>query len=701
MTLLAPAMLLGLLGLALPIVAHLLGKEPPRTIRFAGLRFLPETRRSVTHRRTVRDLPLLIVRLLLLALLVLALARPSTHDRTGVAMVTEPHDAVIVLDGSRSMRLRVEDQRLSEHAARRALALLRSLPTGSRVGLVTSDPGGPRLELGEDVERVRVAIEDWVERDTPRLGAWSLVDTVPIATSLLQETSGDRKKAIYAIGDGTETGLGSLPSIGEGDVPIIAVPAVDPEHPRPEHVAITRVDWTPAPDLDPRAVRIQAILHRYPSSTADAENEPRQVALALLIGDAEVARTTIELPLGEDVPVEFTHTLLDDAATAAATVALVENPDDPLPSDDRRHLWLSADEAVEVAVVNGDPSELRAHDEVFFLTTAVAAVDEAKNIRLRSVAPDQLEDELRKRGRAALADIDVLVLANVRAPAEDVAPLIVERIEEGMGLWITLGDRVEPDAYNTRFSAVLPLLIRQVVQVGTAPGRAEARAEGIAPADLSHPAFRGLDGDLGLSGARARRIALLEPDPDRVARIALSFTSGAPALLTRDAGQGRVALLTTTIDRDWADLPLRPGFVPLVTGVLSHLGGARGGVTGTRVTVGEPRSLRSTTPVVVRTPSGREVSIAPEDDGTAIFRETWTPGHYRTRAERDESMFSVEVDAIESDTVWQPLAEAELDGDARKVAVAVPRWRALMLVIAALLALEAVLRWRRRTVRGI
>jgi hypothetical protein len=418
----------------------------------------------------------------------------------------------------------------------------------------------------------------------------------------------------------------------------------------------------------------------------------------LLIGETEVARTQLELLVDQDTPVEFTHTLLDAPEAVAATVTLVDHGDDALPSDDRRHLWLSADEGLEVVVVNGDPSELRAHDEVFFLSTAVAAADGGRSIQLRSLAPDQLEDSLRKQGAEALAQVDVLVLANVRAPAPDATPAIIERVEAGMGLWIAVGDRVEPEAYNSRLGKLLPLRMREVVQVGTAPGRTEARVEGIAPADLSHPIFRDLGGDLGLSGSRTRRIVLLEPDPNRTARIALSFTSGAPALLTTEIGQGRVALLTTTIDRDWADLPLRPGFVPLMSGTLSYLGGAHSGVSGTRVVVGEPRVLRSDTAVVVRAPGGHEVSVAPSDDGSAVFRETFVPGHYRASVGEHTSVFAVEVEPSESRTAPVETPEAEASDHARQqVSVAVPRWRMLIVFVALLLGLEAVLRWRRRT----
>jgi hypothetical protein len=64
-------------------------------------------------------------------------------------------------------------------------------------------------------------------------------------------------------------------------------------------------------------------------------------------------------------------------------------------------------------------------------------------------------------------------------------------------------------------------------------------------------------------------------------------------------------------------------------------------------------------------------------------------------------VFAVEVDPVESDTRWQPLAASPLqDGERRHVAVTVPRWRALWWLIGVLLAAEALLRWRARRARA-
>jgi len=704
MTLLAPALLLGLLGLAVPIVAHLLGREPPRPIRFAAMRFLHATDQSVTQRRAIQDWPLLVVRLLLLALLVVVLTRPSSTEESGVMVVGEPHDAVVLLDASRSMELRVDGRTLLEHAIARVDALLASLPPGSRVGLVTTDPDGPREEPSADPNVVREALEAWADERLetgalPRAGAWTMAEALPVATGLLQQVEGERPRVVYAVGDATARGLASLPQAAEGGALVVPIPAIDPEEPRPEHVAIEEARWEPAPELDPRALRIEAVLQRHPPSDPAGAAELVRVPVVLRVGDAELARTTVELPLATPVPVEFTHTLPAEQDVAPAVIA-IDVVDDPMPGDDARHLWLSADDAIEVTIVNGDPSELRAHDEVWFLSTAATVDDAAQRLRLRSLAPDQLESRLREQGsNKALRDVDVLVLANLRAPPPDVAPVIVQQVRSGMGLLVTMGDRVQPEAWNERFDELLPLRMREAVRVGTAPGRTEARAEGLAPADLAHPAFRRLHGDLGLGGTRAQRVMLLEPDPGRAHQIALSFTSGAPALLTREVGAGRVALLTTTIDRDWADLPLRPGFVPLVSSLLGWLADQRSGAGGTELVAGQPRTMRAEQPITITTPTGSQVSVAPDEDGQATFVDTFVPGHYRVELPDAPSVFAVAVDPVESDTRWQELSSSPLqDGERRHVAVTVPRWRALWWLIGVLLAAEALLRWRARRI---
>lgn len=694
MSLLAPLLLLGLLGLAVPLLAHLRGREEPRRIAFAALRFVRPGDEVVTMRRHLRDRLLLALRLAALALLALALARPVSFGQARVAVLGEPHDAILLLDGSLSMSLKTGRTRALDGAADAAAAVIDALPPGSRVGLVTSDPAGPRLELSADLGLARDAIGEWLAGGAPRAGAWPMESSLPVAAALLRGDGGGRRRAVYAIGDHTARGLGSLQATAAPDVPVLPVPsagtlAAPPDV--PEHLSLDAVGWEPARDLDPLAVRVWGVVHRHAPGPAEPDNL-RRVTVALRLGGDEIARADVEVPRGGEARVEFTHTLTDPGASPAA-LALADVEDDPLPGDEVRHFWLAGEDELDVVLVNGDPSEMRAHDEVFFLATALSSAS-GRRLRVHGLAPDQLEARLREP--RPLAGVDVVVLANVRAPAPDAAAALAKRVEEGLGLLVTVGERVEPRAYNDRFGELLPLRLREALVVGTAPGRTENRTEGLAPANLAHPALRGLGDDLGLLGARTRRLFLLEPDATRPVEVALSFTSGAPALLTRHHGRGRVALLTTSVDRDWTDLPLRPGFVPLVERLVSYLDASQQGATGAILKVGEPRIVPGDRPATVITPGGQRLAAVPDGHGQAVFKDTYTPGHYTIeRGEGEPPLrFAVQVDPAESDTTPRAIAGAAIDGDEVLAAARHPRWRPLVLLVALLLLGETLLRWR-------
>ena len=74
------AMLLGLLGVAIPVVIHLLTRRRVPTIDWGAMQFLELGRRARTRVRLAEWL-LMAARMLLLALLALAAARPLLRRR--------------------------------------------------------------------------------------------------------------------------------------------------------------------------------------------------------------------------------------------------------------------------------------------------------------------------------------------------------------------------------------------------------------------------------------------------------------------------------------------------------------------------------------------------------------------------------------------------------------------------------------------
>ena len=56
----------------------------------------------------------------------------------------------------------------------------------------------------------------------------------------------------------------------------------------------------------------------------------------------------------------------------------------------------------------------------------------------------------------------------------------------------------------------------------------------------------------------------------------MRLADGTPLLLERVMGAGRVLLFTSSLDREWNDLPVQPAFVPLMAGIANHLLGGAG-----------------------------------------------------------------------------------------------------------------------------
>src|ERR1700716_2082163 len=97
---LSPLFLAGAAAAAVPVVLHLLKREPEPRVKFSAVKLLRRAPVEYTEKRQLRELMLLALRIAALVLLAVGFARPffSTGAAAGAAAVT-----VVVLDTSYSM----------------------------------------------------------------------------------------------------------------------------------------------------------------------------------------------------------------------------------------------------------------------------------------------------------------------------------------------------------------------------------------------------------------------------------------------------------------------------------------------------------------------------------------------------------------------------------------------------------------------
>jgi hypothetical protein len=108
MSFLTPLFLLGLAGLAIPVLLHLIQRERRQIVAFPSLMFLRRIPYQSVQRRRIRNWLLLLMRLAALALIVLAFGRPFFRG-------TDP--AVVAAGGAREVV--ILDRPVLQHGVRR------------------------------------------------------------------------------------------------------------------------------------------------------------------------------------------------------------------------------------------------------------------------------------------------------------------------------------------------------------------------------------------------------------------------------------------------------------------------------------------------------------------------------------------------------------------------------------------------------
>lgn len=548
MTFLAPAFLAALGALAAPVAIHLLNKLRVREVRWAAMRFLQDAVRKNARKLQLQDLILLLLRCAVLAVLVLAFARPTLDPdaREKIAAAGEGFTSVVLLDHSASMGLGNGVETRFDRARADVLAWLASLPSGSAAGLIlvhdgyTSPVGRPTRDLA--LVRRSVELAQLTDRGTDFLPA------LRAAVNSLRRATGRRE--IHLFTDNQLAGWKDEAAVREL---LAAEPGLKlvlhPSEPLPANsapnLALTDLRPDSAVPLAGQPLRVLATVTNFGSVPAAG------IRLTLAVdGNAPSADAVIPslapggsstLPLVVRLPEGARHTLT------------AQLPPDPLALDNRRDLAVEVSPQSEILLVESRTGPAAWQTSGHFLAAALVPVpaDQAArhHLRVTRVGPAQVTAEL-------IAASSVFIFCDSAAPAPDLLAAIAARVRDGAGLIVLPGSPASLDAL-----AVPPLS-------ELLPGSAAARppsdtANSLASPPYNHPlATPWNDRNNGsLSALRFDRSLALTPAKD--AAVMLAFANNEPAFLEHGVGRGRVILGAFPPVPAWTNLPLHPAFITL------------------------------------------------------------------------------------------------------------------------------------------
>jgi hypothetical protein len=156
-----PWMLLGLAGLAIPIIIHLLNRRRFDVVDWGAMQFLRIS--EITRRKLMlEEVLLMMLRMGLIGLLVFGLAGPFI-DSSALARLAPKvnRDVVLVFDGSYSMGYQGSGKSVNDAAKEWALDFVKNLSAGDSVAVLQAKQQVVPVvgDLSLDLQRVRQHIE--------------------------------------------------------------------------------------------------------------------------------------------------------------------------------------------------------------------------------------------------------------------------------------------------------------------------------------------------------------------------------------------------------------------------------------------------------------------------------------------------------------------------------------------------------------
>jgi hypothetical protein len=641
MSFLNSAMLFGMAALAIPIIVHLLNRRRFKKLPWAAMRFLQVSLERNQRRMKVEDWILLLLRLALVALLALALARPAAAWLDSQSLGSKIASTIII-DSSGSMGRTDQGTEKTRFEIARGFGTeaIRTLPRGSAASVIfaADSTGSGITEPTHDLNRAEAILEgDNAQTLTNRSS--DLMPAVKAALDSLANRSAAQKELILVTdGDANawnqfESIIRVLESAPEDIRSVIAMVGNNSG----ENLAITRLSQNTPITAVGQPVRLAVEISNFGANSFD---------------DIPVQLTIDSNPVGEPVEIE---SLPSGASRTLTMFAQLPSPgihelavsipgNDAFPADDRRVLVVRAIEKERALLVDGLPSRDPTDAETFFLENALVPVPpELKDSfflgadRITVAGLEEIQAE-------ALAEYRAVFLANVQDFSTTVTSKLKSFIINGGGLIVFPGSNINASWYNSELhkkSGILPAEFGEII-----PGKDDDTTLRLQASGYDHPLVELWNdpgaGTLGEVNIRRAYSLILAKENEQsqqansVARVVLRYNTGSPAVVESDLGLGKVYQFSTTADTEWNNLPVQPAFLPIVHRVFGSV--LARGDAGLNVSVGDsfvhqgPAEWKNEKAMVYKPDSegeGEFIKIAADGAGSRItYDQVQTAGVY-------------------------------------------------------------------------
>ncbi|MFC1781462.1 BatA domain-containing protein [Planctomycetota bacterium] len=637
MSFLFPLFLAGIAAISLPIILHMIRRHTRKYVTFSSLMFLHTTMPRFRNRSKLENLPLLLLRCLILILLAFAFSRPFLIKPTEDIPATLGSRIVLLIDTSASM----QREGMWEQAIEQAQSVLDEIELTDRLCVIN---------FGKNTETL-IGFESWSEMEPDQR-----IVTIEEGISQLSPTwaSTNLGNALITAAEAIEDDeINDQQPMGKRQVILIS----DIQQ-GSDISTLQSYQWPSNTELVVKKISarnstnaaMQIIINQdYVARSDDSETNRIRV-----INSADAISENFQLAWAEDDPVRASSTPIDVYVSPGNSI--VSN----LPTDPNGQLG-------QKLVITGDG---HIFDNTFYLSPNLE--QQANIIYIGDDLPGD-SGEMLYYVQRAFQPTHLVTPEITVYPAETT----LDEKEVGMASLIIVADTIKQES--------IELLREQIESGGTAMvvmksidtagmiaalaglenlNAQEAEVDEYAmlgSIDFEHPLFLPFSGPqygdfTKISFWKYRQINI-EDLPD--ARALALFDNGDPAFIELPVGDGTLLIFTSGWQPSDSQLARSSKFVPLLYSILEYKGILDG--QQAQYFVGDSIRLPQTITnesgsIRIRKPNNTVVEIEPEQQ---YFTQTEIPGIYNIESGESNKLFAVNISIQESRTAPLPIEEFE------------------------------------------
>jgi len=527
----------------IPILIHLFNRQRVKRIQFSSIRYLKTLQKTKMRRLKIRQLILLILRTLIILALVAAFARPTTKGSYSSKLGSAAEASVVLMiDNSLSMLTETPEGSLFELAKIKALDILKNIASGDNVAVISfnqtvkNETNGftSNMALAENV----IGSLDATNMATEPMAA------LESALNLLVQ-SNDLIHEIYILSDLAGNNWRDMIYDNLPDNERLKIYVTKFSKKDYDNLKVTKIDFANSLIYPGRPVKINSEITNEGSRRMD------NLLISLYIDKKRIAQSDLSILPSSSEKTNFTYTF----TSPGEHTGFIEITDDDLLEDNRRYFTINIPNVIRVLTL------FENENDDLFLKMAFKPLPES---------PSQIEVSSEPVSRLTAIDLDYydcIILSRSAYLSQAGFSRLANYTKAGGSLLLFLSNENNKKAINDKL--LIPAFGNRIDnKMSVKEGEGFYRLGSI---DFGHPIFSRLKEVNASEIPEISFFNILKASSLNKGKILASFSSGTPAIVENDWGNGKIMAVFSSPSGEDSDLAAHPFFVTFVNRAVEFL----------------------------------------------------------------------------------------------------------------------------------